>query len=373
MDVKTIRTQTLGFIQTNALPSSAPGCYRYSSAVNRPTLYSSTYAAKTRFLYNDLDSLSDDERTTWIDYFNILQDDDGLYRDPVIFDQGWYKDDPLWCGRPHLTCSVISALACLGAVAEKEIGFVSPYCDIDFLLAWLEKENWDDKIAWTGNEIMNIGTLLQYERDFHNNQKAEKAVSVLLEWLSKHHINPDTGMWGSLDVSDSINLSHAVQAAYHWWPLFFHDYHPVPYIEQAIDSVLMTKNPLGGFGCGVHNSTEPHKSSACEDIDSIDPLCRMMQLTNYRHDDIAATLEKAISWVLKNQMKDGGFVFILDKEFEYGHPELKGERNTGAMFPSWFRTLSLALIGKALPESWTGKYDWQFVDCPGTQFWRKTK
>lgn len=69
-------------------------------------------------------------------------------------------------------------------------------------------------------------------------------------------------------------------------------------------------------------------------------------------------------------MPDGGFVFVLDREFEYGHPQLKGAANAGAMFPTWFRLLSLALIGKALPSHVLGQIPWRFSDCPGMQFWR---
>ena len=48
---------------------------------------------------------------------------------------------------------------------------------------------------------------------------------------------------------------------------------------------------------------------------------------------------------------------------------LLGEANRGAMFPTWFRLLALALIGKALPEQPLGRAPWQFVRCPGMQFW----
>lgn len=241
--------------------------------------------------------------------------------------------------------------------------------DIDNLVKWLESRDWGEKIGWTGNEIMNIGTLLQYARDFHCDSKANKAVYTMLEWLSKNHINRETGVWGSLDISNPIWRSHAVQAAYHWWPLFFYDNHPIPFVEKAIDTLLMTQNPFGGFGWGVHNPKEPFISSACEDIDSIDPLARMTQITDYRRDEIMEVLGSAADWVLKNRMDDGGFVFILNCPFEYGHKELYGERNKGAMFPTWFRTLSLALIGKALPSHTLGQYPWNFIRCPGFQFW----
>jgi len=40
------------------------------------------------------------------------------------------------------------------------------------------------------------------------------------------------------------------------------------------------------------------------------------------------------------------------------------------MFPTWFRLLSLALIGKTLPEHELGQISWHFMQCPGAQFWR---
>jgi hypothetical protein len=351
----------------------AAGRYRYAPGCRRATLYSSTYAAMVRHLLGDLDALAEQERCAWIACFSTHQDEDGLFRDPVIFDQGWYRGDPLWCGRSHLSCHVITALACLGGVAAKPITWLDPWRNPDAMVRWLEGRDWGARVGWSGNEIMNVGTLLQYARDFQNDTRAGKAVTVLLEWLSSHHLNPATGVWGDVDVSDPKWRSHAVQAAYHWWPLFFYDGVRPPHVERAIDTVLTTQNPSGGFGWGVHNPADPFLSSACEDIDSIDPLCRMLQLTDYRRADIVAALTRAADWVLTNQAQDGGFVFVRDRPFEYGHPELRGETNRGAMFPTWFRLLSLALIGRALPEHALGRLPWRLVGCPGMQFWRGQK
>lgn len=44
-------------------------------------------------------------------------------------------------------------------------------------------------------------------------------------------------------------------------------------------------------------------------------------------------------------------------------------RDASAMFPTWFRTLSLAYLGKSLPGSIVGGFDWQFTNSPGIQFW----
>ncbi|MHB9134185.1 MAG: hypothetical protein ACYDBB_24200 [Armatimonadota bacterium] len=367
MMISGLPTHILAFIQQQRCPGPS-GRYRYSAASREATLYAACYAIMARHLLGELDSLPSPERAAWIAYLTGHQDDDGLFRDPVIYDRGWYAGDPLWCGRPHLTCHVVAALACLGGVAAKPLRGLDPWRDPDRLVRWLEARDWGAGVAWTGNEIMNVGVLLQYARDFQGDDRAGRAVAALLAWLSTHHVDPATGVWGAVDVADPVWRSHAVQAAYHWWPLFFYDGAPIPFIEQAVDTVLATQNPLGGFGWGVHNAAEPYLSSACEDIDSIDPLCRMLHLTDYRRDDIRAALTRAAEWVLTNQMPDGGFVFLRDVPFEYGHPALHGAAGQGAMFPTWFRLLSLALIGKALPNHPLGQIPWQFVRCPGMQF-----
>lgn len=324
----------------------------------------------TRSLYDDLESLTDCEFVEWIDYLNSHQDDDGLYRDPLIFDKGWFVNDPLWCGRPHLSCHVITALTALGGIASKPLSLLREFASIDFLRGWLESRDWGERVAYTGNEIMNIGTLMQYARDFHNEQWAGNTITFILDWLESNHLDLQFGVWGDIDMTDPIWRSHAVQAAYHWWPLFTYDRRPIPCADRAIDTLLSTQNPRGGFGWGVHNETDPWNSSACEDIDSIEPLARLSMQTDYRRSDIESALIKAADWVLFNLTPDGGFVFIRDVPFEYGHPELRGEAGRGAMFPTWFRTLSLACIGMALPEHPLGEYEWKFINCPGFQFAR---
>ncbi len=361
-----LRASVLDFIASCALPERGPGRYRYSLACTEPTLYSSTYAAMARSL---LGALDDADAEGWAAYLSAHQDDDGLFRDPVIFGQGWYADDPLWCGRPHLTCHVITALTCLGVVAARPLVWLDPWRDCDALAVWLEGRDWGARVGWTGNEIMNVGTLLQYARDFHHDARAGAAVECLLDWLAEHHLNPATGVWGDVDMTDPLGRSHAVQAAYHWWPLLAYDGRPFPHVDRALDTVLATQNPRGGFGWGVHNPAEPFASSACEDIDSLDPLARMARQTTYRQADVQAALRTGAQWVLANQTPDGGFVFIRDRAFEYGHPQLRGETDRGAMFPTWFRLLSLALADTAAPGSVSGDIPRQFTSCPGMQFW----
>jgi prenyltransferase beta subunit len=364
--IQEVRTKTLQYIERMRLHNKPFGSYRYSDSVTEPTLYSSTYAAMTRSLYRDIGTLSRTERREWVEYLQSHQDDDGLYRDPLIYDQGWYKDDPEWCGRRHLTCHVITALKCLGAIAVKTLQMLEPFYEKAKLTRWLEARDWS-RVDFAGNEVLNLGTLLQYARDFQKEKRAGKAVKLLLDWLAGHHMNPETGLWGTIDIKESKGLSRTVMGAYHFWLLFFYDHMPVPFADNAVTYILKTQQTDGGFGCGVHGP----KSSACEDIDSIDPLARLSFLVPSDHKDkIISTLKCAEPHVLAMQNDDGGFVWVRGTAFSYGHSLMTSAKDASGMFPTWFRTLSLAYLGKALAGSVTGSFDWYFCNVPGIQFWQ---
>ncbi|MCC7086171.1 MAG: hypothetical protein IT427_14305 [Pirellulales bacterium] len=364
-----IRTRTLKFIESMRLAGTPYGQYRYASDITKPTLYSSTYAAMTRHLYRDLESLSATGRTQWIEYLQSHQDDDGLFRDPLIFNEGWYKDDPEWCGRRHLSCHVVIALTCLGAVARKPMRFLDPFLRPGGLVSWLESRDWSKRPDFVGNEVFNVGTLMQYARDFQGNKACAEAMDEMLDWMSDHHVIARTGLWGGLNMDDPREQSRAVMGAYHFWLLYFYDGVPIPHPDRAIDSCLEIQNEAGGFGQGVHNPGNPLNSSACEDIDSIDPLARLMTENAYRREDIRGALKRGLTQVLSNQVADGGFVFMRNCRFSYGHSYLTSAASQGAMFPTWFRTLTLAYLGKALPDSLVGDFDWELCSCPGVQFW----
>ncbi len=187
----------MSYIARRRVPRSGTGRYTYAHGCAAPTLYSSCYAALARHLLGDLDDLPHAERADWCAYLNAHQDDDGLFRDPVIFGQGWYAGDPLWCGRPHLTCHVVAALACLGGAAMKPLRWLDPWRDPDATG------------ALAGGARLGRAGGLDRQRDherrhaaavcprFPGRRRGRAARSaVLLEWLAAHHLNPATGVWG---------------------------------------------------------------------------------------------------------------------------------------------------------------------------------
>lgn len=333
--------------------------YKYSTSCTQPTLYASAYVCMTFSLLGKLKDLSQEERRSWIDYFDSFQsEEDGLFYDPVL-DSDFYRNTDWW-GARHLALHMISAYTDLSAKPQYPFIFLRNYYEPEYLKSWLDSFDWHSAMGMTDdidNKIMNIGCLLQYQRDTWNDSKAGEAIFFLQDYLLKH-INPKTGMWGYYNVKNHAQLSRMVQFAYHLFPLFFYDQIPVKYPEKIIKYVLATQNRVGGFGIQLN-------SSACEDIDSIDLLCRLSHFVDHRtKKQIDSSLKRALDWVLCNQLKDGGFVFRLYEPFTYGHKETSSLKSQGAMLPTWFRVLCSIYLMKYL------KIPNKFIltKCPSYEF-----
>jgi prenyltransferase beta subunit len=351
-----VKIDTLAYVKSIHKPAINIGAYAYKTG-GLPILYASCYAAMTRHLCNDLDDLRESERKEWIAYIQSYQKDDGIFRDPVI-------DIPLaaeidWWGWRHMTLHVLMALTALGGIAEKQFNLIKPFEKKGYMNEWLSLRNWKIDPASVSNEVQNYATVLQYARDFQNEAWCDNPLQEMYTWLDKTQ-DTETGLWGAR-FNDPVRLSNGVQTGYHIWLLYFYDKRPVQYIERIIDSCLMTQNPYGGFGVALN-------SSACEDIDSIDPLVRLSFQTDYRKEEVEKALQKAFPWILVNFNSDGGWVFRRYDAFEYGHPVMRAEREESTMFPTWFRTLTLAYLEQALSGSYMLAPNRQFIEAPGHQF-----
>ena len=354
-----LRTQTLGFVEAMRVPGEPIGRYRYSESQRTPVLYASVYAALVRHLYGDLDSLTADEKSQWVTYINSFQSADGLFRDPAVANEIAETED--WWGWRHLSAHVVTALTCLGGRPCHPFAFLETLYRPGAAHRWISRLSWREKPDSVSNTVMNYGVLLQYERDFNDNSSAAKALEEVFAFLDEAQ-DPSTGLWGNAPFRTPRELSIAVQTAYHLWNLYFYDQRPIRFIERAVDHCLATQNGLGGYGA-VPNT------SACEDIDTVDPLCRFYFLVDYRRPDIRASLHKALRWVSVNQMTDGGFVFQRFAGFAYGHERMTTGPEQSNLFATWFRTLSVAYISQVLDLPGLSAGTWRWVRCPGYQFW----
>lgn len=336
------------------------GSYRYAKRSKVPILYASIYAVLLKHLSCGLQNLSQPQKETWGKYINSFQcEGDGLYRDPLLNNAIAESED--WWGWRHLSAHVVTALTALGAKPKYPFSFLNFIYEPGCAEKWIAALPWREKPDFVSNTVMNYGVLLQYERDFQGNTKAGYALEEIFAFLDRTQ-NPETGLWGKQPIHTPQELSVAVQTAYHLWNLYFYDGRPIQYQKHAIDSCLATQNWVGGYGVSLN-------SSACEDIDSIDPLCRFYFMTDYRRDDIQRSLEKALPWILVNQMKDGGFVFRRFEGFAYGHDLMTTRPEESQLFATWFRILCIAYICETLNLPGPSSGGWRWIRCPGYQFW----
>jgi predicted O-methyltransferase YrrM len=247
------------------------------------------------------------------------------------------------------------ALAALGDKPRRRLEWLDRFTARDAVSRWLAGMDWGDKVDFTSNAVQNAVACMQFARDFMGEACFATPIDEALQFLSKR-CNKTTGLWGSPPTTPEV-LSRQVQAAYHFWLLYLYDSVTIPHQNRAIAQVLKTQSGLGGYNPALS------LSSACEDIDSIDPIVRF-GLDSIRTDSVAS-INRALPWVLYNFNSDGGAVFRRDAGFVYGHPLLSSGPNESSIFATWFRMLSLALMNTVQPIE---KIKWTFLNAPGLQF-----
>lgn len=357
-DFPLMKAQVSAFLESLRDPESIY-CYRYSQSCSQPTLYASAYACMTKSMIGELSNMPKADTIAWVDFFDSFQNqNDGLFWDSVVRNEIYEDSD--WWGARHLALHMISAYSDLGARPRHPFKFLEAYYDSASMQTWLDQYDWGGAVIGESdvdNKIMNIGSLLQYQRDTWSDEDAGRAVEFLKLYL-REKLNKSTGMWAGLSPNNKNQRSRMVQFGYHLFPLFFYDGDYNFDADKIVNIVLRTQNQFGGFGVNAN-------SSACEDIDSIELLIRFRPYVpndvQMRIDD---ALEKALSWVALNQMPDGGFVFRLNEGFVYGSSQTSSEANQGAMLPTWFRILSLAQITRQV-----GLDDhFKINRCPGLKY-----
>lgn len=316
--------------------------YRYSVDATKPTVYSSVYACMMLSLLGEIDIIPDKEKDEWAEYFDSFQSEsDGLFYDPNI-NNNLYNDTDWW-GARHLALHLITAYNALGKTPKYRFKFLQRF-STQSVVGWLDSYDWHSSCLGRSdidNKIMNVGCLLQYQRDFFGDDEAASAIIRIKSYL-KQKIDPQTGLWGRFDTSNPHERSRMIQFAYHLLPIFFYDGDYNFDAETIVKLSIKTQNRHGGYGVKLN-------SSACEDIDSIYLINNLRQYCSTETQNLASdSINRGLNWILLNRSRDGGFVFRLFEPLEYGHPEMSSKINNGGMFPTWFRLLSIAQICKNL-------------------------
>lgn len=335
---KTFKNSILSYVKSMKV---GPYTYRYAGST-QPSLYASIYACMILGLLGELDSLPEQEKLEWKNYFDQFQScEDGLfYPDELCCDE--YINDGEWgdgWGKRHLAGHIIIAYQRLGYMPKYRFSCYDFLFDDENFQKWTKQFEFKDK-AWSeSNYIMNTFVLLQYNRDYWKDKNAGETVEKIKAWLRKKQ-NPQNAMWYAAELSTRDDMNSAIRAAYHIFPLFEYDNESMYSTPNIIDIILKTQNKWGGF------TNERVIAGACEDIDAVDPLVRAASVyPNYRKNDVNLALKKSMVWILSNYNSDGGATFYIENEHHYGNNAMTtSQYNESNMFSTWFRTLCLAYI-----------------------------
>lgn len=333
--------------------------YRFSASQDQTDIYSSVYAAMLLGLLGELHKLSTEQKNQWADFLLSHQGKDGLFRDPKL-DSTLSETCHYW-GWHHLAPHMLIALQYLGAKPLYGFQKVLDLFETQSMEEWLSSRSWQENYLAVSNEIMNIGIMLQYSRDWFANEHAGGLIQDLKNWLVTNKRDSETTHWGYETGRSLLDISKGVKTAYHLLPIFYFDKNENTLDRDAIlRFTLRTQNAMCGFGPGI-------VTNACEDIDSIYLLAILDTQDKTLSYAIHLAVRNYLNWVFVNMNQDGGFVFQRIRPFQYAdQPRLSSAANQSNMFGTWFRALSIAFACACLglPNSF------QFSTIPGYQFYR---
>ncbi len=308
----------------------------FSESSDVTSIYSVTYGCLIESLYG---GIANAEKNILRSYFDKHQrQEDGLYWDYSYDVKRYFNGSDGW-GARHLVPHITIVFDRIGYQPKYDFLYLEKYKNPDDMIKWLD--SLDYRHIWgSSNAIMNYGVVMQYARDRMNGDFS-LAIEAMEEYLVKK-INV-YGMWFDGDVTSQEERNEMIRGAYHILPILYYDGIDVRNSENAVEEILKSQNKWGGFDTFI-------ASSACEDIDGIDTLLRYSIMAGMKNDSrVISAINKAKTWTLFNQNKDGGFVFEKDTEFSYGEQKslssLAGESN---MFATWFRLVALEMINDFL-------------------------
>ena len=239
----------------------------------------------------------------------------------------------------HLTCTVLAACQHFHVPVRYSVVNAHRFCDRNYLAQWLSER--DLKRAWLeGNNILFVGQLLVYLRDYERHPGAQAALEFWFSWLD-NNVDRRTGLWGT---DGFCTPAEAVYGGYHQLLVYFHEEHRIPNARGLVDTILALQHIDGSF-------SPSGNGGACEDVDCVDILVNIYKRNDYRRAQIRYALTQCADRILKTQNPDGGFSYSRDTlQSHMGIPDTKASANTSTAFATWFRIHTLALCAQIIPE-----------------------
>ncbi len=239
----------------------------------------------------------------------------------------------------HSTCQALATSLHFGIPVQHKLSFVYPFCEPSYLEKWLDNRDFSD--AWfEGNNLLSIGQLLVYLRDFEKYPPAASAVELWFNWLDSH-VDPSSGLWLE---KGKTSLANAIYGGYHQLLVYYHENHKITNPGALVDAALSLQHIDGSF-------SPSGNGGACEDVDCVDILVNIYKRYPYRRGDIRYALKRCLRHILSIQNPNGGFPYRRDRNQSHmGIPGTSAGPNVSTAFATWFRIHTLALIAQVLPD-----------------------
>ena len=349
-----IKATSLNFVNAMKI-GDQPGIYRKEEGGSE-SFYGSYHASQILSLFGELQKFPEKDLDSWSDYFSSNQSEFGFFtnkpelKNKVLTGR---ELDPVW----HYTRGNIWAFRTLNRKPEKDLSFVEPFLDPDYLYQYIKSYEWSNSWA-SGNQILGLATALMAYRDWQGvnevDEVMEKAMYPALEEL----IDPHTGFWGTQLGAD---LPNGLFGTIHITPVYFAQQWPLNYLKQNVDSTLSCQLPDGSYWPG---------GSDCPDFDGAFMISNLYELTDYRREEMVIAARKLLDHLLMHEDPEGfGWLlhrrnskpsewkprphFIWQQDMDQPIEELRDEDpdRTHIMLGSWFYPLSITLISHMLKDT----------------------
>jgi len=251
--------------QLQALDSGeGPGQYLWNATDDEPQLYSSADVAWIRWIMNDLDDLTDEQRRSWIEYIQAHQSEDGgSYPGANVHDEF------------HAIAHVTAALRMLGGDHRYPVTFIGDYLDTSTIGTWLDERDWF--FQWGSScSVWGLGLVA-----LSTPSTSEEWRETFFAWLDAE-VDPEIGAWRrGYDVRDPVDY---LGGGFHIWTLYVLDGKPIPYADQAVDLVLSLQTADGDYG----------RSFGCGTLDGVWALATLKDVTDHRAVEVDVALRRSL-------------------------------------------------------------------------------
>lgn len=353
-----------------------PGFPISASSPHR-TLLATCFAVFVYELLGALDQLPSDQRGEWQNWLQSVQDPrSGLFLDPLARPAEFAAEGHTWDYFTwQTTFFCLSALDALHVKPLHSLSFVEPYHAPLLVVGWLKGLNWRNPWLESNKIMFLVSFLLQMDMT--------KTANAVFDWLD-HTQDAATGYWGTDRGADMLN---AMAGAFHFYFLYFYLGRPVHCTETIIDHTLQLQQPDGLY--------HPRGGGgACLDLDAVDILVKSSLLTDYRAEDIRASLGRSFAAIVANQRPSGAFCEalrpsaskslrrragealgldrLLRKPYRppveflryTGWSKMEYSSDEGDVWATWFRSLALALISSRYRDEFGQAIPWRFRCSP---------